>query len=515
MASPAPSSQPSSIPGLALLDDNNTQRIDDFEDQLNTMPLTSPPAQPQPYTSLTRTRASTPSSYATADSQQPPPAIEAGRAWSSDSVSQFNNICLKAAVQPIFEYAETPKMREGRPGWSVKLTFTVRMFDGEERRFEVSDPGPFSNKKAAKAAASESARSVLEQAIEERNKDIAKRKREDSTGQESAQTGSAGQVQGEQWRPEDENWVGLLAEHCCAVDIPAPSFQEFIYGSNYSVECSLAARPEQPFGGRDILFNSKKAAKRYAAQEAVRWLRARGDMPEKGHPSKKRARAAAAETNPTVPVNGSPSVSVTSSNAKNKSAVSSSSATGVRPSSPPTASTTTGAAAGTSPHSSSSSSSPTAPNSPLPPSDLSPGEQLNRLSVSLGLSQPIYRMTADEHMPAFWNGAAYFPKDPIVAGPNEPVGQVHHVYGKTNARKEIAKRVVKVLLKIRDERKKMADGVVGELRAKGSASGTPDASANPSARASVTLDRNEDHSAVEARVGSSSAEDVVMGEDSR
>ena len=52
---------------------------------------------------------------------------------------------------------------------------------------------------------------MLEQAIEERNKDIAKRKREDSTGQESAQTGSAGQVQGEQWRPEDENWVGLLA----------------------------------------------------------------------------------------------------------------------------------------------------------------------------------------------------------------------------------------------------------------------------------------------------------------
>ncbi|KAK7541068.1 uncharacterized protein J3D65DRAFT_617366 [Phyllosticta citribraziliensis] len=522
MATSAPSSQSSQgrVPGLRLLDDS-TQNIDDFEEQLNTMPLTSPPVLPQPYTSLTRTRASTPSSYATADSQPQP--VEAGRAWSSESVAQFTKECLKAAVQPIYDYTEAPGLPLGRQGWSVKLSFTVRMFDGQEKRYEVSDPGPFFNKKEAKAAVSESGRGVLEQAVGERNAQIVKRKREDTDSQDLAQ-GSAVQAQGDESIPVDDNWVGLLTEYCCAVDIPAPSYQEFRNGSNFSVECTIATRPGQPFGDRDILFNSKKSAKRHAASQAVLWLRARGDMPEKGHPSKKKVRAAANATTMAAvhAASAGPIVSVTSSSTSNPNGPAPSSSiaiTGGAPPSPSTSAaqsktepTTTGGATGTSPPSSSSSNSNSPLNSPLP-ADLSPGEQLNRLCVSLGIAQPIFRVTPDPRVPSMWSGAAFFPYDPLVAAPGEPVGQVTNVYGKANARKEIAKRVVRVLLKMREERKRIADGVVGGLRTAGSASAN--ASPSPSGRPSMAVDREEDFSAVEARVGISNAEDVVMGEDAR
>ncbi|KAK7606072.1 hypothetical protein JOL62DRAFT_372993 [Phyllosticta paracitricarpa] len=492
MATSAPSSQSSQgrVPGLRLLDDN-TQRIDDFEEQLNTMPLTSPPVQPQPFTTLTRTRASTPSSYATADSQPLP--VEAGRVWSSESVSQFNNICLKSAVQPIFDFTETPGWPDGRPGWSVKLSFTVRMFDGEEKRYEVSDPGPFTNKKEAKAAASESARGVLERALEERNTQMARRMREDTGSQVSAQPegSAAAQAQSEQWIPQDENWVGLLAEHCCAVDIPAPSYQEFRNGSNFSVECYITPRPGQPFGERDVLFNSKKSAKRHAARQAVIWLRARGDMPEKGHPSKKKLRAAANATTMAA-VNApsaGPSVLVTSftSNTNMPAPPPSASEAGgalpspstlTAPATTGTAMTTASGATGTSPPSSSSSNSNSPLQSPLP-TDLSPGEQLNRLCVSLGIGQPIFRLTPDARVPSMWSGAAYFPYDPVVAAPGEPFGQITNVYGKTNARKEIAKRVMRVLLKMRDDRSRVAEGIVGRLKAAGSASASASANASP------------------------------------
>ncbi|KAK8162403.1 hypothetical protein BKA80DRAFT_89290 [Phyllosticta citrichinensis] len=317
----------------------------------------------------------------------------------------------------------------------------------------------------------------------------------------------------------------LVLEHCCAVDIPAPSYQEFRNGSNFSIECSIAARPGQPFGDRNVLFNSKKSARRHSARQAVLWLRTRGDMLEKGHPSKKKARAAANATTMAA-VNApsaGPSVSITSSLSNpNVSAPSSSIAiAGGAPPSPSTSAaqsktglTTTSDATGTSPPSSSSSNSNSPLNSPLPV-DLSPGEQLNRLCTSLGIAQPTFCVTADPRVPSMWSGAAFFPHDPLVAAPGEPVGQVTNVYGKANARKEIAKRVVRVLLKMREERKRIAERVIGGLRTAGSASASANASPSPSGRPSMTVDREEDSSAVEARVGMNNAEDVVMGEDAR
>lgn len=62
-------------------------------------------------------------------------------------------------------------------------------------------------------------------------------------------------------------------------------FQEFALGSSYSMEVTISDRPNEPFGSRNSLFNSKKAAKVNAAREAVRWLRENEHMPEKDHRS--------------------------------------------------------------------------------------------------------------------------------------------------------------------------------------------------------------------------------------
>lgn len=50
---------------------------------------------------------------------------------------------------------------------------------------------------------------------------------------------------------------------------------------------TLDERPAEPFGGKDKLFNGKKAAKTNAAREAVLWLREQGHMGEHGPPKKK------------------------------------------------------------------------------------------------------------------------------------------------------------------------------------------------------------------------------------
>ncbi|MCJ1287255.1 hypothetical protein MMC26_006603 [Xylographa opegraphella] len=77
-----------------------------------------------------------------------------------------------------------------------------------------------------------------------------------------------------------ENWVGKLLEHSAAhPSQPAPTFTESaVAGGGFVCECRIAQRPGEPFGGVAAAaggegpFASKKAARAYAAREAVRFL---------------------------------------------------------------------------------------------------------------------------------------------------------------------------------------------------------------------------------------------------
>ncbi|OJD35485.1 double-stranded rna-binding protein [Diplodia corticola] len=487
------------------------------------------------------------------------PPLRAGRAWSSESVAAFNNLCLKNAVANTFDYEQCRPMP---PGWAVRLTFSFysgvlggKEDGGEDGAFVVELPGPYGTKKEAKAAAAERGLAVLTEALERRKAagvgaGAGKRKQ---TGEDGAN--KDGEEDGMEVDEEEvlENWVGLLGgglfffpypvdafsfshsltllpafgngrEYCQAENKPRPKFQEFSLGANYSMECIMPAEEgrgeDEPFGGRNVLFNSKKAAKTNAAREAVHWLRQTGRMPKTGHPTKKKMKAAAMATAgagmpasasgsnasaaaaagpPLTPMpiggnnnNNNKNVGGTGSGSESDSGGNSSSSSGGPPGmkdftpgeqvmsesplfpfplpSPPSVSlslyllpTTT----------------PPPPPLPLPspqnkkqppshpPTHNTPLTHPQRnadLCSRLGCAQPIYKITPDPRVPSMWSGAAYFPHDPAIVGgggQQQSIGEVKNIYGKKKARYEVAKKVLKHLKAMQAERQKVVEGVLG------------------------------------------------------
>ncbi|MCJ1378906.1 hypothetical protein MMC17_002005 [Xylographa soralifera] len=86
-----------------------------------------------------------------------------------------------------------------------------------------------------------------------------------------------------------ENWVGKLLEFSALnPDQPAPTFTDFASGNAFACECRVVQREGAPFGGADVLFASKKAAKAHAAREAVQFLIRSGELEADGSVRKKR-----------------------------------------------------------------------------------------------------------------------------------------------------------------------------------------------------------------------------------
>ncbi|KAL1645453.1 hypothetical protein SLS58_003761 [Diplodia intermedia] len=417
-----------------------------------------------------------------------PPGLQAGRAWSSESVATFNNLCLKNAVANAFDYEQC---RPLPPGWAVRLKFsffggTVNEAgdDDGENGFEIRLPGPYGSKKEAKAAAAERGLGVLREAIIERRGKMGaggKRKKpaaagiedgEIREGREGEEDGGEGESEGEE--NMDENWVGLLGEYCQAENKPRPLFQEFTLGANYSMECIMPSEEgrgaDEPFGGRNVLFNSKKTAKTNAAREAVRWLRQAGRMPKTGHPTKKKMKAAQqamaaaankASASAPAPFSSAPSASGGMS--------------GPLPTPVPIGGG--GTASGSESDGGGNSSSSSA-GGPPGFKDRSLGEQVMILCKTLGCAQPIYKIAPDPRVPSMWSGAAYFPHDPavvanagVVGQSSTAVGEVRNVYGKKKAREEVAKKVLKHLKGMQAERQKVVDGVLGVGAGAGTAGG--------------------------------------------
>lgn len=74
--------------------------------------------------------------------------------------------------------------------------------------------------------------------------------------------------------------------------MPQASYQDYQAGAHhvahFACEMTISKRPDEPFGGQDKLYSTKKAARAAAAREAVQWLRQTGEMSATaGHPRKK------------------------------------------------------------------------------------------------------------------------------------------------------------------------------------------------------------------------------------
>ncbi|KKY24623.1 putative double-stranded rna-binding protein [Diplodia seriata] len=400
------------------------------------------------------------SSNAQGDNNNNTPGLQAGRAWSSESVATFNNLCLKNAVANAFDYEQCRPMP---PGWAVRLTFSFfggtldapSSEDDGENNFEIRLPGPYGSKKEAKAAAAERGLGVLGKAIVERREKRGaggKRKKPAAAGSEDGEIreGREGEErEGESEGEEElaENWVGLLGE--------------FTLGANYSMECIMPSEegrgPDEPFGGRNVLFNSKKTAKTNAAREAVRWLRQTGRMPKTGHPTKKKMKAA------------QQAMAAAANNASASAPFSFASSASGGMSGPLPTPVPIGGGGGTASGSESDgggNSSSSSAGGPPGFKDRSLGEQVMILCKTLGCAQPIYKIAPDPRVPSMWSGAAYFPHDPAVAAgvvgqSSTAVGEVRNVYGKKKAREEVAKKVLKHLKGMQAERQKVVDGVLG------------------------------------------------------
>ncbi|EKG17569.1 Double-stranded RNA-binding protein [Macrophomina phaseolina MS6] len=330
--------------------------------------------------------------------------VRIGAIWSSEPISSFSNLCIKSVVANAFDFTQ---VREFPPGWAVSLSFGFSTLGGSGEQFSVTLPGPFYSKKEAKAAAAVQGLKVLTEAL-------AKKNNGDIRGDFDC-NGDGG---------ENENWIGLLGEYCQASRKTLPLYQEFELGSGFSMEVTISDRPNEPFGSREYLFNSKKAAKINAAREAVRWLRESEHLPKKDYPSMSSIRTAAA-----IGSNVAISEPIRRQSLAVGEAIE-----------PDTSQVTAGAEK----------------NSSLlfPPGqrNCSLGQQVTTLCRRIGCAQPIFKLTPDPHAPSIWSGAAFFAHDPAVALPDQPVGEVRMVFGKRKAKEEIARGVLKRLQEIMTER---------------------------------------------------------------
>ncbi len=89
---------------------------------------------------------------------------------------------------------------------------------------------------------------------------------------------------------------------------------------------------------------------------------------------------------------------------------------------------------------------------PVPPS--SSAGQVPEMCSRLGFILPTYELTKDSEIAAFWSGYAHFRGDPRVEG---KIGKVKGVFGKNNAKEQIAMEVLSFLKDIERQRMKMAN----------------------------------------------------------
>ncbi|KAI9754774.1 MAG: hypothetical protein M4579_004559 [Chaenotheca gracillima] len=207
--------------------------------------------------------------------------------------------------------------------------------------------------------------------------------------------------------PSTENWIGTLLEHyqkrpkksLHPNTIHGETYKDFSVGSQFACEVRIPERPEpEPsFGGRNVVFPNKKAAKLNAAREACEWLR------REGHLRRPSAAVGSGQSGTALKMPAAGLANCAKVDGK----------------------VITLARGATF------------------------AQKVGDLYPILGFHAPGYRLESDPKMPMIWSGAAYFPDDPILQG---PLGEVRNVYGKKDAKEQCARAVLEVLKAVADKR---------------------------------------------------------------
>ena len=169
-----------------------------------------------------------------------------------------------------------------------------------------------------------------------------------------------------------------------------PIYEDYSVGLSFSSTCTIPSRPDEPFGSPSETFSSKKAARANAARVAVEHLIEIGELNPNGSPTKARKKT---KLGASVRIQGKGLEVKTGSTYAQK---------------------------------------------------------VNDAYSLLGLQTPQYVLAAaSASAPSIFSGHASFPNDPEL--PKE-IGEVRNVFGKKNAKEEIAKGVWEVLRKLAEKR---------------------------------------------------------------
>ncbi|KAL2042136.1 hypothetical protein N7G274_005324 [Stereocaulon virgatum] len=180
-----------------------------------------------------------------------------------------------------------------------------------------------------------------------------------------------------------KNWVGILNEYYSLSD---PNrgvvYNDYAVGSVFACECSIPSRPDHTFGSKTEAFPSKKAARFNSAQKAVEYLISEGHLnPDGSTKARKKVKHGAA-------------VRIQCKDLEVKK-------------------------------------------------EASYAQKVQDICPLLGLTSPQYSLTpTSDQAPNMLNGYASFPNQPDM--PKE-IGEVRNVFGKKNAKEELAKAVWVVL----------------------------------------------------------------------
>ncbi|KAL2059691.1 hypothetical protein ABVK25_000984 [Lepraria finkii] len=186
------------------------------------------------------------------------------------------------------------------------------------------------------------------------------------------------------------NWVGMLHEyHNLSGPNRGPVFNDYAVGLVYACECIIPSRPDQPFGSKTETFPSKKAARSNCAREAVEHLISEEQLnPDGSTKARKRAKPGTAGHIQDSGLEVKKGTSYT--------------------------------------------------------------QKVQDICPLLGLTSPQYILApASNLVPNILSGYASFPNQP---GMPKEIGEVRNIFGKKNAKEEVAKGVWEVLQALAQKR---------------------------------------------------------------
>ena len=169
-----------------------------------------------------------------------------------------------------------------------------------------------------------------------------------------------------------------------------PVYDDYSVGLSFGSTCTIPSRPDEPFGSPSVPFSSKKAARANAARLAIEHLIGNGELNPNGSPTKarKKTKLGAAVRSQGMGLEVKRGSTYT--------------------------------------------------------------QKVNDAYSLLGLQTPQYVLTAASDLaPSIFSGYASFPNEP---GLPKEIGEVRNVFGKKNAKEEIAKGVWEVLRKLAEKR---------------------------------------------------------------